>query len=165
MQQRVSKKKPLYNPYTFVFDDPKLQKEFNEYQQQKPVEPGTLKGQLIYNVLAMPAFIYWHYYYHVLLQRPCVVASYLVLFTVVLTHCSFFALYVLEPTMDDQKNKNEKVQKIHGERRMIAVNLNHISALCACGLVMHVSSQSIYTTSYPCCCIIPLILSLFPFPV
>ena len=138
--QRLSKKSnACYNPYTFFFDDPKLQKEFDEYQQQKPLDLGTLKGQLIYNVMALPAFIYYHYYHHVQMQRPYVLASFPFLFTVILTHFSFFALYILEPTTNDQKNKNEKEKKVHGERRMIAINLFIISALCACGLVMHVS--------------------------
>ena len=150
MQQRLTKKSnkaSLYDPYTFEFKDAKYQKEFDEYLKQKPIDLGNLKGQLIYNLMALPAFICYHYYHHVHMQRPYVPASFPFLFTVMMTHCSFFSLYVLEPT-DDQNGKNEKERMINGERRMIAINVFIISALCTCGLVMHANLPLITYTSF-----------------
>ena len=133
----IKLRKALYNPYTFSFNDPKIQREFDEYLMHKPIDPGNLKGQLIYNILALPAFIYYHYYHHVQMKRPYVPASYVFFFTVILIHLCFFSLYALEPTADSLNTMDEKERKINGNRRMIAINLFIVTGLCACGLVMH----------------------------
>ena len=140
----------MYDTYTFAFKEARFQKEFDEYLMLKPIDAGVLKGELIYNLFALPGFICYHYYHYVMMNRPYVPATFAFFFTVILIHICFFALYALEPN-DSQNIQNEKQRKINGERRMVVINVFIVASLCACGLVMHANLPAItYTGKNEC---------------
>ena len=126
----------MYDPYFFVFNDAKIQEEFDDYLSQKPIDAGVLKGQLIYNILACPYIICYHYHYHLILKRPSQRCSLIFFLTVILIHVCFFTYYILEPT-DSSQMMNENQKKLNGKRRMLAIDCFFILQLVACGLVMH----------------------------
>ena len=129
----------LYNSLTFAFNDAKIQQEFDEYLMQKPIDPGVLRGEFIYNALALPAFLCFHYYQHVILKQPYVLATYAFFFAVIFVHICFFTLYVLEPS-SATVTKDEKqtiTNRYHGTLRMTVISVFIIASLCACGLLLH----------------------------
>ena len=127
----------MYNSFTFVFNDPKIQNEFEEHLGSKPIDQGVLKGQLIYNLLSAPYIVCYHYYHHVTMEQDYVPASFIFFFTVLIVHGTFFTSYALEPNFTSENIIDEDQRKKNGKRRMLAIDIFIIASLCACGLVMH----------------------------
>lgn len=113
-----------------------LNDEFERYLQTKKLHRPTLNGMLVYNVIALPAFIYRDIYQkHDLLSGTFGLFGQLFLCTVLLVHILFFMLYHLETKNVD--NLTERERNRISDRRVVVINMYVIASLCACGLVMN----------------------------
>lgn len=123
---------PECNWLTFVFNEKEMNDDFNAFLSSTKINPDSLRGMLIYNVLALPAFCCYHYHHFVGLKQSYSAMSHVFLCTVLMVHSSFFALYYFE----QKKTNDEKKHRVNATRREWTMNLFIILSLCACGLVM-----------------------------
>ena len=127
-----------FDPWTFDFKSPRLNMELAQWFRDTKLPRSTLTGMLVYNLIALPAFIYRDVYQKSdLLVGKFGTIGQVFLSSVLLVHVLFFLFYYYE-TLDERRPTMTPTERAtNAAHRMAVVNMYIVVGPLACGLVMN----------------------------
>ena len=135
-----------YDIWTFTFKRKERNVQVSRWFREKALEKSMMNGQLVYNIVAMPAFIFWHAGFPDMVNGNFGLIGQVFIACVMLVHLSFFALYWLDMRYNhlglDTKHQPAREQFSHW--RMATLNFFVVTALSVNGLIMNTDIPATY---------------------